>query len=547
MAKTLKAILLGGVGEIGKNITALEYGDSIIIIDAGLSFPTEETPGVDIVIPDFSYLKSNAAKVKAIFLTHGHEDHVGAVPYLLSTIKAPVYGTAMTLAIAALKLEEFKIEAELVEVEPGDTAQAGPFSVEFIKVCHSVPGATALSIKTPQGIVFFTGDYKIDFTPVDGKLTDLARIADIGKEGVLAMFADSTNVEKRGHSQSETEVCAGLESVFLEYPEKRLIITTFSSHTYRIQQIINLAVKYKRKVVLSGKSMQKMVDTAKRLGELDAPAKIFIEQGDMKNYADGKLVVISAGSQGEPMSALTRMANNEYSKVKIRENDIIVMSSSAIPGNKRLIYNVVNNLYKLGAEVIYDAVDNMHASGHAFREEMKLMITLLKPRFFIPVHGEYRHLVKHAALAKQAGVPPENVLIGEIGSVFGFNNYSCRRLDNVTAGSVFVDGNGPDGLSLDTIIRDRRSLSSGGIIILFANLSDGGKLNSLDIIPRGFTVTEEFEREMKREAEASLQKLTFEEGTDISDVKAVMRRAVKRLVADRYRRFPIILPIIIES
>ncbi|HRU85013.1 MAG TPA: ribonuclease J, partial [Eubacteriales bacterium] len=518
MAKTLKAILLGGVGEIGKNITALEYGDSIIIIDAGLSFPTEETPGVDIVIPDFSYLKSNAAKVKAIFLTHGHEDHVGAVPYLLSTIKAPVYGTAMTLAIAALKLEEFKIEAELVEVEPGDTAQAGPFSVEFIKVCHSVPGATALSIKTPQGIVFFTGDYKIDFTPVDGKLTDLARIADIGKEGVLAMFADSTNVEKRGHSQSETEVCAGLESVFLEYPEKRLIITTFSSHTYRIQQIINLAVKYKRKVVLSGKSMQKMVDTAKRLGELDAPAKIFIEQGDMKNYADGKLVVISAGSQGEPMSALTRMANNEYSKVKIRENDIIVMSSSAIPGNKRLIYNVVNNLYKLGAEVIYDAVDNMHASGHAFREEMKLMITLLKPRFFIPVHGEYRHLVKHAALAKQAGVPPENVLIGEIGSVFGFNNYSCRRLDNVTAGSVFVDGNGPDGLSLDTIIRDRRSLSSGGIIILFANLSDGGKLNSLDIIPRGFTVTEEFEREMKREAEASLQKLTFEEGTDISDV-----------------------------
>ncbi|HPD02950.1 MAG TPA: ribonuclease J, partial [Clostridia bacterium] len=371
--------------------------------------------------------------------------------------------------------------------------------------------------------------------------------ADIGKEGVLAMFADSTNVEKRGHSQSETEVCAGLESVFLEYPEKRLIITTFSSHTYRIQQIINLAVKYKRKVVLSGKSMQKMVDTAKRLGELDAPAKIFIEQGDMKNYADGKLVVISAGSQGEPMSALTRMANNEYSKVKIRENDIIVMSSSAIPGNKRLIYNVVNNLYKLGAEVIYDAVDNMHASGHAFREEMKLMITLLKPRFFIPVHGEYRHLVKHAALAKQAGVPPENVLIGEIGSVFGFNNYSCRRLDNVTAGSVFVDGNGPDGLSLDTIIRDRRSLSSGGIIILFANLSDGGKLNSLDIIPRGFTVTEEFEREMKREAEASLQKLTFEEGTDISDVKAVMRRAVKRLVADRYRRFPIILPIIIES
>ncbi|MGI6228125.1 MAG: ribonuclease J [Christensenellales bacterium] len=547
MAKTLKAILLGGVGEIGKNITALEYGDSIIIIDAGLSFPTEETPGVDIVIPDFSYLKSNAAKVKAIFLTHGHEDHVGAVPYLLSTIKAPVYGTAMTLAIAALKLEEFKIEAELVEVEPGDTAQAGPFSVEFIKVCHSVPGATALSIKTPQGIVFFTGDYKIDFTPVDGKLTDLARIADIGKEGVLAMFADSTNVEKRGHSQSETEVCAGLESVFLEYPEKRLIITTFSSHTYRIQQIINLAVKYKRKVVLSGKSMQKMVDTAKRLGELDAPAKIFIEQGDMKNYADGKLVVISAGSQGEPMSALTRMANNEYSKVKIRENDIIVMSSSAIPGNERLIYNVVNNLYKLGAEVIYDAVDNMHASGHAFREEMKLMITLLKPRFFIPVHGEYRHLVKHAALAKQAGVPPENVLIGEIGSVFGFNNYSCRRLDNVTAGSVFVDGNGPDGLSLDTIIRDRRSLSSGGIIILFANLSDGGKLNSLDIIPRGFTVTEEFEREMKREAEASLQKLTFEEGTDISDVKAVMRRAVKRLVADRYRRFPIILPIIIES
>lgn len=550
MAKLLKVLFLGGVKEIGKNMTALEYSDEIIVVDAGMSFPDENTPGVDMLIPDFSYLKANASKVKGVFLTHGHEDHIGAVPFLLKELDTfvPVYGTAMTLAILGAKFDEHEMDKSCLRVvEYGETASVGRFSVEFIKVCHSISGAAALSVSTPQGIVFFTGDYKIDYTPVDGKLTDLARIADIGEKGVLLMLADSTNVENDGHSQSETLVGKNLEHVFCEYPDKRLVITTFSSHNYRVQQIIGLAEKYGRKVVLSGKSMRKLVDIAINLGEIDADPHIFIEQGEAKNYKDGKVVVICAGSQGEPMSALTKMSTGDYGKVKLTDNDLVVMSSSAIPGNERMIYNVVNNLFDLGVDVIYDAAMNMHASGHAFREEMKLMISLLKPRFFAPVHGESRHQVKHAALARSLGVAAENVCIPSLGDAWGFDKYNMRVLDKVTAGVSFVDSN-VTGQAVYDVVRDRKSLSESGIVVVIANiLKDGTPGAPLNIVAHGIQFSPEFQATLEQHVENSIKKLDFENGFIDTDIKAAMKKAVRRRVADTYRKFPLIVPIVIEG
>ncbi|MDR3215971.1 MAG: ribonuclease J [Clostridiaceae bacterium] len=548
MAKTLKVIFLGGVDEIGKNMTAIEYSDRIVVVDAGMSFPTDDTPGIDYIIPDFAYLKSNAEKVKALFLTHGHEDHIGAVPHFLEEFDVPVYGTAMTLAAVSYKLDEHGVSRDkLHTVEYGEKVTSGVFTAEFVKVCHSIAGAAAISLSTPKGVVFFTGDYKVDLSPIDGKLTDLARMAEIGASGVKLLLADSTNVEEKGHSKSESSVGASLDVIFSNHCEKRIIITTFSSHNYRLQQIVWLAEKYGRKIALSGKSMRKFLDISLKLGEIKAPEGIFIDQGDIKKYEPGALVIISAGSQGEPMSALTRMSVGEYSKVKIGQDDLVVLSASPIPGNERLINRLINNLYRLGAEVINDDMDYVHSSGHAHQEEMKLLFGLLKPEYFVPVHGEYRHLKKHAEIAVQSGIPKENIFIPEIGMTIGISETGCKRLDNVQGGAVYADGMLLNGISGNSVLRDRKSLSDSGLVIALLILNRRGELAiPADITARGLSADEGFVDEARGQISVALAALDLDsDGTSI-DVKAEVKRALKRYIANKYKQYPMIIPIIIE-
>ena len=398
----LKIRFLGGVGEIGKNMTALEFGKDIIVIDAGLTFPSQDMPGIDLVIPDISYLTQHADRVRAVFLTHGHEDHIGGLPYLLKELKVPVYGTKLTLTLAESKIREFNIKNfKLNSVKPKSVIKAGVFSVEFINVNHSIPGAVALSITTPVGNIFFSGDFKVDLTPIGGEIIDLARLTEIGKRGVKLMLCESTNVERAGYSMSESVVTENLERLFLENKSRRLIIATFASNVYRIQQILNIAFKNKRKVALSGRTMCNVVEASSKIGEITIPQNTLVDIEKIKNYQDKDLVIVSTGSQGEPMSALTRMAMGESNQVSIGKNDTIIISASPIPGNEKSIYQVINNLYRKGAEVVYESLENVHASGHACQEELKIMHSLIKPKYFIPIHGEYRHLIKHAELAKE--------------------------------------------------------------------------------------------------------------------------------------------------
>ena len=427
MAKSVKVIFLGGVGEIGKNMTALEFGDDIIIVDCGVEFPREDSPGIDAIIPDITYIRDNLKKVRGIVLTHGHEDHIGALPYYADELNVPVYGTALTLGLLERKLSERGIKAQLNKVKPGDVVELGCFSVEFIKVAHSMAGACALSVTTPLGVVFVTGDFKIDNTPIDGKKTDLQRIAEIGAKGVLLMLGESTNVERKGSSTSEMVVGQGLENIFVANADKRIVVACFASSNYRVQQIMWLAEKYGRKVVLAGRSMKGIVEVASRVGELQVPKGIIAD--GVGKLPPEKVVVIATGSQGEPSSALNRMPD-----------DVVVLSSTPIPGNEKSVYDVINNLFRKGANVIYEAMNEVHVSGHAYEEELKIMLSLVRPKYFIPVHGEYRHQFKHAEIAKSLGIKETNIVIPNIGEVYGVGVHSIKQHSNVPAGNVYVDG-----------------------------------------------------------------------------------------------------------
>lgn len=543
MAKAVRVIFLGGVGEIGKNMTALEYGEDIIIVDCGVEFPREDSPGIDAILPDITYIKENIHKVRGIVLTHGHEDHIGAIPYYADELKVPIYGTALTLGMLERKLTDRGIKAKLVRVKEGDTVTLGCFNVEFIKVAHSMAGACALSINTPLGTIFVTGDFKIDNTPIDGKKTNLQRIAEIGAKGVMLMLGESTNVERKGSSTSEMVVGQGLESIFVANSDKRIVVACFASSNYRVQQILRLAEKYGRKVILAGRSMKGIVEVASRVGELEIPKGIIAD--GMGKLPPEKVVVIATGSQGEPTSALNKMSRGEFNKVSIGPDDVVVLSSTPIPGNEKSVYDVINNLFRKGANVIYEAMNEVHVSGHAYEEELKIMLSLVRPKFFIPVHGEYRHQFKHAEIAKSLGIRESNIVIPNIGEVYGVNANSLKQHSNVTAGNVYVDGVVlEDG---NAVISDRRSLAEYGMLLVLAsvNTEKGVMAGDCDVIARGFNLTEEIEAEIQSVVRDTVNGADFDENS-LNELARTVKKAVRKLFY-RDRQFPIIIPIIVED
>ena len=546
--KQVKIIFLGGVGEVGKNMTAIEYGDDIIIIDAGIIFPSEELPGIDLVAPDISYLVSNKSKVRALLLTHGHEDHIGGVPYFLREIKAPVYGTRLTLALVDNKLREHRInDAEEIIVAPGDSVKIGCFDVRFVNVNHSIAGALALAIDTPQGLIFHSGDFKIDLTPVAGEPIDLKTIADIGEKGVLCYLGESTNIERPGYTMSEKTVGSTLDRLFNENPTRRLIIATFASNVHRLQQIIDLAVKYKRKVALSGRSMLNVVDAAEKLGDLNIPEGVLVDVSRAKKLADSELVIVSTGSQGEPMSALTRMANGENPSVTVGENDTIIISASPIPGNERDIYRVINNLYRKGANVVYKSLENIHVSGHACREEHKIMHRLLKPKFFIPVHGEYRHLKEHAELALELGMKESSIFLPDIGNCVMLTSETMRRGDNVPSGSRLIDGDGIEDEKASTVMQDRRQLAADGLFIVSVVVSGGEVIGEPAINSRGFIFG--FHKDYINEVRGVIKNAIA--GYDLSvgsvdELKRAIKKTLKNYLLKKTKQSPMIVPVVVE-
>ncbi len=543
--KTLKVRFLGGVGEIGKNMTALEYGKDIIIIDAGLTFPGENMPGVDLVIPDVAYLAQNKSKIRGIVITHGHEDHIGGLPYVLKDVSAPIFGTKLTLTLIENKLKEQKInDAVLNCIKPKSVVKLGCFSVEFINVNHSIAGAVALSITTPVGVVFHSGDFKIDYTPVSGEVIDLPRIAEIGKKGVLLLMAESTNVELEGFTMSESVVKETLEHVFGDNAERRLIIATFASNVHRLQQILDLAVKYKRKVAFSGRSMINIAEAAEKIGELKIPDNLIIDVEKTGSFKDRQIVIVSTGTQGEPMSALTRMASGEFNKVKIGNNDTVVISASVIPGNEKMIYGVINNLYRLGAEVIYESLEPIHVSGHALRGELRTLHSLVKPKFFIPVHGEYRHLKKHARLAEEMGINPHNIVIAEIGDTVETDGKNIKFGEKFAAGSRFVDGVGIDGAD-SFVLRDRIHLSEDGLIIAVVAVEElSATLSSVEIVSKGLVMTETTVSEAKAALSNTLKQIDLKSVRDETELSNIIRRSLRNYVFKATKKNPMIIPIV---
>lgn len=541
----LKVRFLGGVGEIGKNMTVLEYGKDIVVIDAGLTFPDSNMPGVDLVIPDTTYLVQNQDRIKGIVITHGHEDHIGALPYILKEINPPVFGTKLTLTLIENKLKEHKgVDASLNCITAGSVVKLGCFSIEFINVNHSISGALALSITTPVGVVFHSGDFKIDFTPVAGEVIDLTRIAEIGKKGVLLMMADSTNIEIEGTTMSESVVKETLEHVFNDNLKRRLIIATFASNVHRLQQILDLASKYNRRVAFSGRSMLNIAEAAAKIGELKIPDNLIIDVEQIKNYKDSQVLIVSTGTQGEPMSALTRMASGEFNKVTIGENDTVVISASVIPGNEKMIYGVINNLYRLGAEVIYESLEPIHVSGHACRGELRTLHSLVKPKFFIPVHGEYRHLKKHATLAQEVGLKKDNVVIAEIGDTVELTTRTIRKGEKTPAGSRFVDGIGIDGAD-SFVLRDRIHLAEDGLVVVVAGVDEfSASLNSLEIIGKGLVVTEKIINEAKVNLTNLLKKIDLRKVSDQNELSSIIRRGLKNYLFKATGKNPVIMPII---
>ena len=552
----LRMVILGGCGEIGKNMTAFEYGDSIIIVDAGLSFPNSaEMPGIDYVIPDYAYLTQNRRKIKGLVVTHGHEDHIGAIPFMLKELNVPVYGSSLALAIIQHKLIEHGInKPDLNDMSNGDKVKLGCFEVEFIRVTHSIAGAFALAITTPVGMVFHTGDFKIDHTPIDGRPTDLARIAEIGRKGVLLMLQDSTNVERSGYSMSEKNVGISLDNIFAQNSHKRLIVATFASNVHRVQQIINCAVKYGRKIAFCGRSMINIANIASRVKELSYPMDAIVEIEKIGKIPYDKLCIISTGTQGEPESALTRMSNSESKTVHISETDTVIFSSSPIPGNESLIYGVINNLYRQGADVIYKALAEVHVSGHACQEELKLMLSLVRPTYFIPVHGEFRHLKQHVALASNLGIDPANMLIPENGNVIEIRRNGLRRGESVPAGSILLDGSVASENS-EMVLRDRKKLSEDGFVIAVISVSSGdgeSMEGAMDrqIIPyfitRGLNIPEAILEEMKELVVQRINSIDYKEG-GFEEIKPVIRKSLQKHLFAKFKKEPMILPIIVET
>ena len=543
--KSLKVRFFGGVGEIGKNMTALEYGKDIIIIDAGLTFPGENMPGVDLVIPDVSYLAQNKSKIRGIVITHGHEDHIGSLPYILNDINAPVFGTKLTLTLIENKIKEQKINNAVLNcIKPGSVVKLGCFSVEFINVNHSIAGAVALSITTPVGVVFHSGDFKIDYTPVAGDTMDLTRIAEIGKKGVLLLMAESTNVEREGFTMSESVVKDTLEHVFSDNAERRLIIATFASNVHRLQQILDLAKKYKRKVAFSGRSMINIADAAEKIGELKIPDNLIVDVEKTGSFKDSQIVIVSTGTQGEPMSALTRMASGEFNKVKIGNNDTVVISASVIPGNEKMIYGVINNLYRLGAEVIYESLEPIHVSGHALRGELRTLHSLVKPKFFIPVHGEYRHLKKHARLAEEMGMKPSNIVIAEIGDTVETDGRHIKLGEKFQAGSRFVDGVGIDGAD-SFVLRDRIHLSEDGLLVVVVAVEElSATLSSVEIVSKGLVMTDSAAKEAKAALSNTLKQIDLRAVRDENELAGIIRRSLRNFIFKATKKNPMIVPIV---
>ena len=547
----IKIIPLGGINEIGKNITAIEYKEDIVIIDCGLKFPDDDMFGIDIVIPDISYLLKNSEKIKGIFLTHGHEDHIGALPYVLKQLNVPVYGTKLTLGIVETKLKEHGLlsSTELVRVKPKDIIKLSSVSVEFIKTNHSIADSVAIAIHTPLGVVLHTGDFKIDYTPIDGEMMDFARLAEIGRKGVLVMLADSTNVERPGYTLTEKVVGETFDRLFGK-ASGRIIVATFASNVHRIQQIITSAQKYNKKVSVSGRSMENIVQVAIELGYLEVEKDVLVPIDQIGKYPNEKMVIITTGSQGEPMSALARMAASEHRKITIVPGDTVIISATPIPGNEKFVSKVVNQLFKKGAEVIYDSGEKIHVSGHACQEELKLMHALVKPRFFIPVHGEYRHLKKHGELAMELGIPEKNLVICENGDVIEVTRNYIKKNGSVTSGQVFVDGLGVGDVG-NIVLRDRKHLSQDGILTVVVTIEkqSGKVVSGPDIISRGFVYVRESEGLMDEAREivkAVLKECEEKQITDWATLKSKMRDELREFLYEKTKRKPMILPIIME-
>lgn len=544
--KGLKIRFLGGVGEIGKNMTALEFGNDIIIIDVGLTFPSIDMPGIDLVIPDYGYVLANKDKVRGIVLTHGHEDHIGGLPYLLKDMKdVPVYGTKLTLALAENKLREQYVKGcKLNSVKPSSKIKLGCFQVEFINVNHSIPGACALAITTPVGMVVHSGDFKVDLTPINGEIADITRFSELGKKGVLLLMCESTNVERKGYTMSEQVVKETFEGLFAANQKRRLIIATFASNVYRIQQIINTAAKYKRKVAMSGRSMMNVTEAAAKLGEMNIPDGVLVDIEKIKNIQDKDLVILSTGSQGEPMSALTRMASDDHTQVKIGPNDTVIISASPIPGNEKSIYNVINNLYRKGAEVVYDDLNSIHVSGHACQEELKILHSLLKPKFFIPVHGEYRHLKKHCMLAKEMGMRDGNMLICEIGDTVELTERTMKKIEQFHAGSKLVDGLTVDDAT--TVVRDRIHLAEDGILVAIACVSaeSGECMQEPFFICKGINLSEGLLADCKNAVIKTLLDFDIKQIGDNQECRHQVRKCLKNLIFKKTKNTPMIIPVI---
>ena len=547
----VKIIPLGGLLEIGKNITVIEYEDDIIIVDCGLGFPEDDMLGVDLVIPDITYLEKYKDKIRGLVVTHGHEDHIGGIPYLLKQINVPIYATKLTVGLIENKLEEHNLlkSTKIKQVRPGQVITLGSIKVEFIKITHSIPDACAIAIHTPAGTIVHTGDFKIDYTPIDGEIIDLGRLATLGNKGVLALMSDSTNAERKGYTMSESNVGEILDKLFINCT-KRIVVATFSSNVHRVQQIVNSAVKYKRKIAVCGRSMINMIETARRLGYIKVPDNVFIDIDTINSYPDDSLVIITTGSQGEPMSALTRMASGEHKKVQITPNDFIIISANPIPGNEKYISKVIDDLMAIGAEVIYNALQEIHVSGHACQEEQKLMITLVKPKYFIPVHGEYRQLIAHSETAKKVGIPNENIFITENGQVLELNEDEAKFTGHVQSGKVLVDGLGIGDVG-NIVLKDRQKLSQDGLIVIVLTLDprSGKIVAGPDVISRGFVYVRESENlmeEIKRLLREELWKCEEKHITDWATLKLVIREQLGDYIYKKTKRQPMLIPIIME-